>query len=259
MPEKATLTPDTCNMQHETILTDLPHGLRAFRINIFYLLTYFIITMTSKKIRVQKIRQILKTRYPDVKTQLRHKNAFQLLMATILSAQCTDRQVNSVTPALFAALDSPKDFADAPIETIERLIRSTGFYHNKAKNLKNCATVLIDRFDGDVPQTLEELVTLPGVGRKTANVVLGAVFGIPGMVVDTHVARISQRLGLTKSKDPVKIEFDLMGVIPKKEWNDFSLWLIYFGRAVCNARKPKCPECFLNHLCPFPDKTAAGK
>jgi endonuclease-3 len=215
--------------------------------------------MPSEKTRVRKIRQILKARYPDVKTQLRHKNAFQLLMATILSAQCTDRQVNSVTPALFAALNTPKDFADAPIEEIERLIRSTGFYHNKARNLKNCATALIDKFGGEVPQTLEALVTLPGVGRKTANVVLGAVFGISGMVVDTHVARISQRLGLTENKDPVKIEFDLMGVIPKKEWNDFSLWLIYFGRAVCNARKPKCPDCFLSHLCSYPNKTVSGK
>ncbi len=211
--------------------------------------------MISEKKRVQKIRQILKARYPDVKTQLRHKNAFQLLMATILSAQCTDRQVNSVTPTLFAALKTPKDFANAPIAQIESLIRSTGFYHNKAKNLKNCAIALIDLYDGEVPQTIEELVKLPGVGRKTANVVLGAAFGIPGMVVDTHVARISRRLALTRNENPVKIELDLMQVIPEKDWNDFSLWLIYFGRAVCNARKPACPDCFLDHLCPYPEKT----
>lgn len=212
--------------------------------------------MTSKnKTRIKKIRQILKAKYPDVKTQLQHRNAFQLLMATILSAQCTDRQVNAATPKLFARLQTPKDFADAPIKTIETLIHSTGFYHNKAKNLKNCAKTLIELYDGVVPDTLEELVKLPGVGRKTANVVLGAVFGIPGIVVDTHVARISHRLGLTESKNPVKIESDLMAVIPKTEWNDFSLWLIYFGRAVCNARKPACPECFLNHLCAYPDKT----
>ena len=204
--------------------------------------------------RTKKIRQILKVKYPEVKTQLNHKNAFQLLVATILSAQCTDRQVNSVTPKLFARLKTPKDFAKAPIKKIETLIHSTGFYHNKAKNIKNCAKELIDKFNGDVPDTLDELITLPGVGRKTANVVLGAVFGIPGMVVDTHVARISQRLGLTESKDPVKIEFDLMKIIPKDEWNDFSLWLIYFGRAVCNARKPDCPNCFLTHLCNYPDK-----
>ena len=207
--------------------------------------------------RIKKIRQILKAKYPDVKTQLRHKNAFQLLMATILSAQCTDRQVNAVTPKLFAQLQTPADFAAAPIKKIETLIRSTGFYHNKAKNLKNCAGSLIELYGGVVPDSLEELVKLPGVGRKTANVVLGAAFGIPGMVVDTHVSRISQRLGLTTYKDPVKIEFDLMKVIPEDEWNDFSLWLIYFGRSVCNARKPDCPNCFLKHLCPFPDKTEA--
>ena len=205
--------------------------------------------------RIKKIRQILKAKYPDVKTQLLHKNAFQLLMATILSAQCTDRQVNSVTPKLFEQLQTPEDFAKAPIKQIETLIHSTGFYHNKAKNLKNCAKTLIELYNGEVPNTLDELVKLPGVGRKTANVVLGAVFKIPGMVVDTHVGRISQRLGLTTSKNPVKIEFDLMNVIPEKEWNDFSLWLIYFGRAVCNARKPDCPACFLTHLCEYPDKT----
>ena len=205
--------------------------------------------------RIKKIRQILKTKYPDVKTQLHHNNAFQLLMATILSAQCTDRQVNAVTPTLFAQLQTPEDFAKAPIQKIETLIHSTGFYHNKAKNLKNCANTLIELYDGEVPNTLDELIKLPGVGRKTANVVLGAVFQIPGMVVDTHVSRISQRLGLTINKNPVKIEFDLMNVIPEDEWNDFSLWLIYFGRAVCNARKPDCPNCFLEHLCEYPDKT----
>ncbi len=214
--------------------------------------------MTQKNnTRIKKIRQILKASYPDVKTQLSHNNAFQLLMATILSAQCTDRQVNAVTPKLFAQLQTPEDFAKAPIKQIETLIHSTGFYHNKAKNLKNCAKTLIELYHGEVPNTLEELVKLPGVGRKTANVVLGSVFEIPGMVVDTHVGRISQRLGLTASKNPVKIEFDLMNVIPENEWNDFSLWLIYFGRAVCNARKPDCPKCFLSHLCEYPDKTKA--
>ena len=204
--------------------------------------------------RIKKIRQILKMKYPDVKTQLNHKNAFQLLVATILSAQCTDRQVNGVTPKLFARLKTPEDFAKAPIKKIEPLIHSTGFYHNKARNIKNCAKALIELYNGEVPGTLDELVKLPGVGRKTANVVLGAAFGIPGMVVDTHVARISQRLGLTANKNPVKIEFDLMKVVPENEWNDFSLWLIYFGRAVCNAKKPDCPNCFLNHLCNYPDK-----
>ena len=205
--------------------------------------------------RIKKILQILNTRYPDVKTQLMHENAFQLLMATILSAQCTDRQVNQVTGKLFQALKTPNDFAEAPIETIESYIRSTGFYHNKAKNLKNCAHALIDRYNSIVPENLEDLVKLPGVGRKTANVVLGAAFGIPGIVVDTHVSRISQRLGLTKNTDATKIEYDLMEVIPKSEWNDFSLRLIYFGREICMARKPDCPQCPVNHLCPYPDKT----
>ena len=176
-------------------------------------------------------------------------------MATILSAQCTDKQVNAVTPVLFKKLKTPHDFAVAPMEMIEELIRPTGYFRNKARSIKNCAKVLAEKHNGKVPQTLEELVQLPGVGRKTANVVLGAAFGIPGIVVDTHVARISKRLGLTDKDDPVKIEFDLMEVIPQKEWNDFSLHLIYFGRAVCKARKPACPLCPLYDLCDYPDKT----
>lgn len=206
--------------------------------------------------RSRKIRQILKTRYPEVKTQLHHENAFQLLVATILSAQCTDRQVNRVTPELFRRLKTPMDFADASLETIEGLIHSTGFFRNKAKHIKQCAKTLVEKFGGEVPGSLEALVQLPGVGRKTANVVLGAAFGVPGMVVDTHVARISRRLGLTDSTDPEKIERDLMKVIPKKDWNDFSLWLIYFGRSVCTAKKPLCLECFLAHLCPYPERGA---
>ena len=211
-----------------------------------------------KEQRIKKIRQILNTRYADVKTQLVHRSPFELLAATILSAQCTDRQVNAVTPKLFHALPSPADMAEADIETIEAFIRPTGFYHNKAKSLKNCSQALVEKHNGEVPATLEELVRLPGVGRKTANVVLGAAFGIPGMVVDTHVARISRRLGLTGNKDAAKIEQDLMKVIPKSEWNDFSLRLIYFGREICTARKPDCPGCFLNELCPYPEKTKAS-
>jgi len=175
--------------------------------------------------------------------------------ATILSAQCTDRQVNGVTGRLFEALPAPEDFDRASIETIEKLIRSTGFYHNKAKNIKKCARALIERHNGNVPETLEELVQLPGVGRKTANVVLGAAFGVPGIVVDTHVSRISQRLGMSGEKDAAKIESDLMAIIPRSEWNDFSLQLIYFGREICTARKPACPVCWLEALCPYPDKT----
>lgn len=205
--------------------------------------------------RIKNIVRILKTLYPDVKTQLNHKNPFELLVATILSAQCTDKQVNRVTPGLFKRMSTPADFANAPIEQIEELIRPTGFFRNKSKNIQNCARVLIEQYHSRVPLTLEELVTLPGVGRKTANVVLGAAFGVPGMVVDTHVARISRRLELTFQRDPVKIEMDLMQVIPKKEWNDFSLRLIFFGRATCKARKPKCTVCSINRLCPYLHKT----
>ena len=207
------------------------------------------------KPRADKIRKILREIYPEVKTQLFHQNPFQLLVATILSAQCTDKQVNQVTPVLFKRFKTPADFAATPVKSIEKLIRPTGFFHNKAKNIKNCSKALLDRHSGQVPQSLEELVKLPGVGRKTANVVLGAAFGISGVVVDTHVARISGRLGLTENKDPVKIEFDLMKIVPKRAWNDFSLQLIFFGRETCMARKPKCPTCPLNKLCPWPLKT----
>ena len=192
--------------------------------------------------------------YPEVETQLFHENPFQLLVATILSAQCTDKQVNQVTPLLFDRFKTPADFAAAPLKSIEKLIRPTGFFHNKAKNIKNCAKALINERGGLVPQSLDELVKLPGVGRKTANVVLGAAFGIPGVVVDTHVGRISNRLGLSQNKNPVKIEFDLMDIIPRREWNDFCLRLIFFGRSTCSARKPKCPLCPLKKLCPWPHK-----
>jgi endonuclease-3 len=210
----------------------------------------------QRKPRADKIRKILREIYPEVKTQLFHNNPFQLLVATILSAQCTDKQVNQVTPVLFKRFKTPADFAGASLKSIEKLIRPTGFFHNKAKNIKNCSKALLDRYSGQVPRTLEELVKLPGVGRKTANVVLGAAFGIAGVVVDTHVARISGRLGLTENKDPVKIEFDLMKIVPKRAWNDFSLQLIFFGRETCTARKPKCPICPLEKLCPWPLKTS---
>ena len=212
--------------------------------------------MIKDRKRTDKIRKILRTTYPEVKTQLDYQNPFQLLIATILSAQCTDKQVNRVTRTLFKKLPTPKAFADAPITMIEKLIHSTGFFRNKAKNIQSCATALIERHKGHVPGTLDALVKLPGVGRKTANVVLGAAFNIPGIVVDTHVSRISQRLELTDHKDPVKIEFDLMEQMPKRAWNDFSLHLIYFGRETCSARKPKCGFCPMEKLCAYPDKTA---
>ena len=206
------------------------------------------------KPRADKIRKILREIYPEVKTQLRHANPFQLLVATILSAQCTDKQVNGVTKELFKKLRTPHDFASVSNEALEALIRPTGYFRNKAKNIKNCSKSLLEKYDGQVPQTLDELVKLPGVGRKTANVVLGSAFNIDGIVVDTHVARISKRLGLTNSNNPVKIEYDLMEIIPKKNWNVFSLQLIYFGRAICKARKPLCPICPIYDLCDFPDK-----
>jgi endonuclease III len=211
-------------------------------------------TLNKYKARALKIQRVLKKTYPEVKTQLRHANPFQLLVATILSAQCTDKQVNGVTKDLFNQLKTPQDFANAPNEAIEKLIRPTGYFRNKAKNIKNCSKSLLENYDGQVPKTLDELVTLPGVGRKTANVVLGSVFNIPGIVVDTHVARISKRLGFTKNHNPVKIEHDLMEIIPRENWNVFSLQLIYFGRAICKARKPVCPTCPLYDLCEFPDK-----
>ena len=207
------------------------------------------------KNRADRIRKRLRSLYPEVKPQLSYRNPFELLVATILSAQCTDQQVNRVTPALFEEFRSPQDFAKASRERIEELIRPTGFFRNKAKSIQNCAAALQQQYAGRVPDSLEKLVKLPGVGRKTANVVLGAAFGKPGIVVDTHVGRISQRLDLTKDRDPVKIERDLEGLIPRREWSDFSLRMIFFGRQYCTARKPKCPDCPLQRLCPFPHKT----
>ncbi|MBI9077501.1 MAG: endonuclease III [Desulfatibacillum sp.] len=205
--------------------------------------------MPGNKKNVGKILEGLQKAYPTVKTQLEHNSPFQLLIATILSAQCTDRQVNSVTPALFARAATPEDFIGLPLKELEQIIHSTGFFHTKAKRVKECAKALLERHGGVVPHDMEALLALPGVGRKTANVVLNAAFNIPGIVVDTHVLRISQRLGFTKFKDPVKIEHDLMKVLPKESWIDFSLQLIYHGRAVCTARKPKCGECTLAEWC----------
>jgi endonuclease-3 len=205
--------------------------------------------------RAAAILKVLNALYPQVKPQLLYRSPFELLVATILSAQCTDNQVNRVTPGLFKRMRRPRDFVKTPVAEIEELVRPTGFYRNKARNIKASCEALVERHGGHVPRTLEELVELPGVGRKTANVVLGAAFGTPGVVVDTHVKRISGRLGLTKHKDPKKIEFDLMRIIPGKEWSDFSLRLIFFGRETCTARKPKCPVCPVNPLCPYPHKT----
>jgi len=189
--------------------------------------------------------------YPDAHCALNHRNAFQLVVATILSAQCTDVRVNMVTPALFAKYPNARALAGADRETLEDMIKSTGFFRSKTKSLLGMAQALVERHGGQVPRTMEELTALPGVGRKTANVVLGNAFGInDGIVVDTHVARLSKRLGLTKETDPVKIERDLMPLFPREEWTMLSHLLIEHGRTVCDARRPKCEQCVLNDLCP---------
>ena len=210
--------------------------------------------LVERKNRVLKINTELKKLFPGAKIALHYGSHWELIVAVVLSAQCTDKQVNQVTKTLFEKLPTARAFAGAPVELIEELIRPTGYFRNKARNIKNCAHALVEHHAGEVPDNLEELVKLPGVGRKTANVVLGAAFHIPGIVVDTHVSRISQRLDLTDAKDPVKIEFDLMRQIPKRAWHDFFLHLIYFGRETCQARKPKCPTCPLVKLCEYPNK-----
>jgi len=201
--------------------------------------------------RVPEILRILRRRYPQSRTALGHEDSFQLLIATILSAQCTDERVNMVTPGLFAKWPRPADFAKLSPEELEAEIRSTGFYRNKAKSILGCCRQLQEKHGGKVPETMEELVALPGVGRKTANCVLGNALGKPvGIVVDTHVHRLANRLGLSNRKDPDKVERDLMELFPKKRWIDLSNMLIDHGRAICNARKPLCERCPLLHLCP---------
>jgi endonuclease-3 len=206
--------------------------------------------------RVAAILAALRKAYPNVVCALTHKNAFELTIATILSAQTTDVGVNKATPALFKAFPSPKALASASLTEIEPLIRTTGFYRAKAKNIQGAARVLVEKFHGKVPQTIEELTALPGVARKTANVVLGSWFGIAaGIVVDTHVLRLSRRLELTKATDPKKVEQDLMKIIPQDRWIQFSHELIHHGRQVCIARKPHCVDCTLEKLCNSADKT----
>ncbi len=200
--------------------------------------------------RVAALCRILERLYPEARTPLRHENALQLLVATILSAQCTDERVNQVTPALFARFPDARALAAADRAELETLIHATGFYRNKAKAIQAMSALIVERHGGEVPRTLEELTGLPGVGRKTANVVLGSVFGIPGIVVDTHVQRLAFRLGLTKERDPVKIEFALQPLVPREKWSEFSLWLIFHGRRICVARKPRCSVCPLLPHCP---------
>jgi len=201
--------------------------------------------------RVKKIIEVLSKVIPDSRIALTFSNPLELLIATVLSAQCTDVKVNQVTADLFKKYRSAKDYAESDLGRLEEEIRPTGFYRNKAKSVQRCCQELIRRFGGNVPKTLEELVTLPGVGRKTANVVLGNAFGMPGIVVDTHVHRVSRRIGLTKNDDPVKIEFDLMEIAPQEEWTHFSNLLIWHGRRTCVARKPLCGICPIRKWCDY--------
>jgi endonuclease-3 len=202
------------------------------------------------KQRVRKILKVLARLYPDAHCALHHDNALQLLVATILSAQCTDVRVNMVTPALFQRFPDAHAFANADQGELEKAIQSTGFFRNKARSIIACCKALVQEHGGEVPGTLEQLVPLAGIGRKTANVVLGDAFGVPGITVDTHVGRLSRRMGLTMAEDPVKVEHALMELVPKKDWTIFSHRMIFHGRQVCFARKPMCSECALADLCP---------
>jgi len=202
--------------------------------------------------RVAEILRRLDREYPDAQCALHFENPYQLLVATILSAQCTDRRVNMVTPQLFTRYPTPEDLAQADEKKLQELIRSTGFFRNKAKNLVGAAQGIVAEFEGKVPESMEKMVELPGVARKTANVVLGTGFGITsGIVVDTHVKRLSHRLGMTTHKDPNKIEQDLMGQIPEHHWIGFSHQLIHHGRRICKSRRPNCEACVLANLCPY--------
>ncbi|NLC68583.1 MAG: endonuclease III [Clostridiaceae bacterium] len=205
----------------------------------------------NKKERVKKIIEVFDRIYPDAGCSLVYKDPLQLLVAVQLSAQCTDAKVNEVTKTLFAKYKTLDDFADVDVKELEEEIKPTGFYRNKARNIKMCCQMIRDKFGGMIPDNLDDMLKLPGVGRKTANLVLGDVFGIPGIVVDTHAKRLSQRIGLTGNEDPVKIEFDLMEVVPKAEWNRFCHQLIFHGRAICTAMKPKCNKCPIIEYCDF--------
>lgn len=211
---------------------------------------------TATPAKAKKIVTILEQTYPDSCVTLDFKNPFQLLIATILAAQCTDERVNQVTKGLFKRYPTPKSFADADSAELEEAIRSTGFYRNKAKSLIGCSKKLVEEFGGQVPQTMNELITLSGVWRKTANIVLGNAFGITeGIAVDTHVTRVANRLGLAASDKPDEIEQQLCRIIPKEKWTHLTHLLVFHGRRICMARKPDCPHCPVRHLCPWPDKT----
>lgn len=205
----------------------------------------------NKKVRAKKIVSLIKKEYPKAKTELLHKNPWQLAVSVALSAMSTDVSVNKVTPALFKKYSKPVDLANARVSDIEKIVKTVNFYKTKAKNIRGMAQKLVSDFGGEVPKTMEELLTLPGVARKSANVILEEAFGLTeGIVVDTHVSRVSSRLKLTKNSDPKKIEKDLMKIIPKKDWGVWGSVLVSHGRYICTARKPKCTDCILNKLCP---------
>jgi len=207
-------------------------------------------SLPEKEVRAKAIYRQLTKSYPNVRCELDYNSAFQLLVATVLSAQCTDKRVNQTTPALFKKYSNPKKMAKADLKDIQRLVKSTGFFRAKAKNIKGLSNKIMEEFDGDVPRDLEDLITLPGVGRKTANVVLGHAFGIPGITVDTHFGRLSRRFGWSKQNDPVKVEFEVGELIAEKEWTNLSQRMIWHGRRVCHSRKPACGACPLAKLCP---------
>jgi len=208
------------------------------------------LSQAQRRELARKVVETLRRLYPDAKCSLEYRTPLQLLIATILSAQCTDERVNQVTPALFGRFRTAADFAQADSRELEKYIRSTGFYRAKARNIIACCRALVEKYGGELPRTLEELTQLPGVGRKTANVVLGTIWGVPGIVVDTHVRRLARRMGLTHHTDPDKIERDLVELIPQEEWVAFGHRMIYHGRQVCLARNPKCEICALNSFCP---------
>jgi endonuclease-3 len=208
-------------------------------------------TKSQLKERTEKIIKLLKRAHPDAKCALHHSNAFELLIATILSAQCTDERVNKVTAELFRKYRKPEDYLQVPATELQEDIRPTGFFRNKTKSIQGACKLLVEEFDGEVPQSMEELLKLPGVARKTANVVLGVAYGkAEGVVVDTHVSRLSHRLKLTRHKDAVKIEKDLMEIVPRKNWIEFAHLLIFHGRRICKARRPLCEDCVVEELCP---------
>ena len=208
-------------------------------------------TSSARAVRTAAILAALPKIYPDAHCELNHRNPLELLIATILSAQCTDKRVNIVTAELFKKYRTAADFAAAPLADLEEAVKTTGFFHNKAKNIQACCRQLLEKHGGEVPRSMDELTALAGAGRKTANVVLGNAFGINvGVVVDTHVARLSQRLGLTRETTPEKIETDLMKLVPQAQWTLFSHWLIWHGRRRCAARKPDCENCEIKNLCP---------